>query len=107
MTTVEMKRNAAGKIVAFTVDGHTGLEESGKDILCASVSSAVWMTMNGLEQLLGIPISYREGDGHIECSLPELSQDMREKADVLLESMDAFLEELTHSYGDFIVKREV
>lgn len=35
----------------FEIKGHGGLAESGKDILCASVSTAIYMTLNLLESI--------------------------------------------------------
>ena len=32
------------KIVGFHLTGHSGMEEYGKDVLCAFVSSAAYMT---------------------------------------------------------------
>lgn len=33
-----------GEITGFKVSGHAGYDESGRDIVCAGVSSAVMMT---------------------------------------------------------------
>lgn len=35
-------------LVGFEIKGHSGLEEQGKDILCAAVSSAAYMTANAV-----------------------------------------------------------
>ena len=70
-----------GKIIRFTVDGHSGYAESGSDIVCASVSSAVWLTINGIEKQNLAKLSYEESDGFVKCIL----SDKTEGADILLD----------------------
>lgn len=106
MTTVELKRTA-NRITAFTVHGHSGCGEAGEDIVCASVSSVVWSTVNGLEQIAGLPVEYEARDGFVSCSVPPLSAQEREKADLLLESMAAFMHELSGQYQQFVKVMEV
>ena len=107
MTEITIKRNEKGSITRFTVKGHTGYAAEGEDIVCAAISSVTWMTMNGLEQIVSIPIRYVQEDGYADCILPELSPEERERADVLLNSMNAFFEELIRQRGEFISKTEV
>ena len=106
MTTVTCKR-AAGKIQAFTVEGHSGYAEAGEDIVCASVSAVVWSTVNGLSEIAGLPVQYESREGFVSCELPPLSPKEREKADLLLESMLAFLQELSGQYEQFVRVMEV
>ena len=107
MTEITVRRNEKGSITRFTVKGHSGYAEAGEDIVCAAVSSVTWSTANGLENILSIPITYTEEDGYADCILPDLTPAQREKADVLLESMDAFFEELSRVHRGFISKTEV
>ncbi len=106
MTTVEIKR-AENKITAFTVSGHTGYGEEGDDIVCASISSVVWCTVNGLSEIAGLPVKYENRDGFVSLKVPPLSEMEREKADVLLESMYAFMVSLSKEYGEFVKIMEV
>lgn len=41
-----------GKTVGFSVGGHALFDVYGKDIVCAAVSSAVQMTVNGITEIL-------------------------------------------------------
>ena len=106
MTTVELKKTE-NRITGFTVSGHAGFAEEGEDIVCASVSSVVWCTVNGLLSLADIPAEYESRDGFISCNLPSLSSSERQKADLLLGSMEAFLRELSEQYPDFVKVMEV
>ena len=58
-----------GEIVGFRVKGHAGFAESGQDIVCASVTSAVQMAANGLTECAGLPadLSVHEGDISLRC----------------------------------------
>lgn len=95
-TTVE---NTEGRILRFTVDGHSGFAQSGEDIVCASVSSTVWMTINGIEKQNLAQLSYEEGDGFVDCTVSEVRSD---GADVLLCSLVMFIKELAGQYGEFL-----
>lgn len=106
MTNIEFRRKN-GSITSFTVQGHSGYSHEGEDIVCASVSATIWMTVNGLENVLGLPVSYTERDGFVECSIPPLLCEERKKADVLLESLSDFFDNLIKQYGKFVTKTEV
>lgn len=43
-------------IIGFRMEGHAGYNTEGPDILCASLSTASQMTMNGLVDWLGMDI---------------------------------------------------
>ena len=43
-----------GEIVGFQICGHAGYDEFGKDIICSAVSSAAYMTLNTVTELLKI-----------------------------------------------------
>ena len=91
--------DAEGKIKKFTVDGHSGFAQSGEDIVCASVSSTVWLTINGIEKKNLARISYTESDGFVECTISEKYSD---GADVLLDSLIMFIIELSGQYKDYV-----
>ncbi len=59
-----------GEPVSFIVSGHAGYDESGKDIVCASVSSAVQMAVNGITEIVKIHCDVNVGENTVECILP-------------------------------------
>lgn len=91
--------NTEGKITQFTVDGHSGFAESGSDIVCASVSSAVWLTINGIEKQNLAQLSYEERDGFVKCTV---SKKYSDGADILLNSLVMFITELAGQYKDYL-----
>ena len=92
-------KNTEGKITQFTVDGHSGFAESGEDIVCASVSSVVWLTINGIEKQNLAKLNYEERDGFVDCIVEEKFSD---GADVLLNSLVMFIAELSGQYKEFL-----
>ena len=88
-----------GKITQFTVEGHSGYAESGSDIVCASVSSVVWLTVNGIEKQNLAQLSYEERDGFVKCII---SGSRMDGADVLLNSLVMCIAELSGQYKEFL-----
>lgn len=81
------------------ISGHTGYSEEGSDIVCASVSSVVFMALNGIEKILGINFGYETDDGYLFFVLPEdLDDDDRKNINILLDSMYLFLADLQKQY---------
>ncbi len=95
---------ANSRIVGFSVSGHSGYAEQGADIVCASVSSAVWMTINGLEQVMGLSPVYTQAEAHVVCRLT--ASDIP-RAQVLLQSLEQFLCNLSTDYGNYLTVKEV
>ena len=88
-----------GEIVGFRVKGHAGFAESGQDIVCASVTSAVQMAANGLTECAGLPadLSVHEGDISLRC------EGGGEGANLLFESLYLQLSLLAQDYPKNIV----
>lgn len=97
-------KNTDGSIQRFMVDGHSGFAESGEDIVCAAVSSTVWMTINGIEKQNLARLSYEERDGFVDCIVEEKFSD---GADVLLNSLVMFIAELSGQYKEFLKLTQV
>ena len=60
MTKVEIF-NQNGRINGFAVSGHSGYAESGKDIVCAGVSSLVYAAINSFDSIEEQRISIDDG----------------------------------------------
>ena len=70
------------RITGFTCEGHSGLEESGKDVLCAAVSAAVTLVEATINDVLGTGASVKVDDDvpRVELSLPPSSGEEQEDA---------------------------
>ncbi len=104
MIKFKVERNNAGKIVSLNVSGHSGYSEIGSDIVCAAVSTAVQMAINGIEELKLSDITYKVQDGFISCKIPEKRE---EGADVLLDSLMIMIYEIAKQYKKYLFILEV
>lgn len=108
MTKINIFKNKDGSIVKYVVDGHTGYDSAGKDILCAAVSILTQTALNALNEVCGIDeelIDYTVEDeqGYLDVCLPDgLSNGQREKADIVLQTMIVGLKGLQEIYPEYI-----
>ena len=56
---------------SFEVSGHAGYNQSGLDIVCAAVSSAVQLTVNAVTEVAGIKADVQVNEDTIILKLPE------------------------------------
>ena len=89
MTKVKFYKND-NNIVGFECSGHTGYEEYGKDVLCATISGITQSTVLGLNKVLGIDIEFKRNEkvGLLKVELPKgLSKEVMQQAQVLLNTL--------------------
>lgn len=114
MTTVTIIRDEKGQVVSYYAHGHTGYDEIGKDIVCASVSTATLQTGLGILEILKLPVLHKqnEEDGFLRIDLREIDieakisldeynlliESKRENLNVLLETMVEMLKQLKAIY---------
>ena len=96
------------RIVGFTVSGHSGYEERGKDIVCAYVTAVVTMAEATINDVCGAKAKVRVGDdeARITLKLPK-SCDEEETVQAVLAGMMVTLLNLQEDYSDFIEVLEV
>jgi uncharacterized protein YsxB (DUF464 family) len=92
MIKIELKDNL------ITIKGHAGYDDKGKDIVCASVSSIVITTINGIIEINPDAIDYSDLDN--EIIIRKLKED--EIVNKLLNNMILLLENLEKDYKDYI-----
>ena len=108
MITIEVSRNYIGNIYKFNVEGHSGYEEIGRDIVCAAVSTATQSVVLGLSEILGIRLNIIIDEGRLECELPEIyDENILDKSNILLETMLLTLRQAETEYPDFVKLIEV
>lgn len=78
--------------------GHAGYAQSGKDIVCASVSSIVITSVNAILRLENESIFYKEKDGMIEIQIVKHNR----ITDTLILNMIELLKELEKEYSKYI-----
>lgn len=93
--TIEKQENEIHSIV---ISGHSGYDESGKDIVCASVSSIAITTVNAILRIDYDAIRYEEKDGLLKLTIQKQS----DMISLLLTNMLDLLEELETQYSKYI-----
>ncbi len=91
-----LKRN--GQLYGFSVKGHSGSAPSGHDIVCAAVSSAVYMAANTITEVCGLAADIHEEDGHLTLAIAQGEA----KAQTILQGLNLHLEGLAEQYPTFI-----
>ncbi|WP_050615912.1 ribosomal-processing cysteine protease Prp [Bacillus testis] len=105
MITVKIDYNHDEQIQSFTMSGHADFAKRGQDIVCAGASAVSFGTVNSILSLTDVkPILDTKGNGgYLYCEIPsDLSDESREKVQLLLEAMRVSLQTIQRDYGKYI-----
>lgn len=94
-----------GKFVKLECSGHTGYDEFGKDVLCATISGIVQSCYLGLTEVLHInaKLERQLDDGNIKFELPKNIDDNKlNQAQILFETVFVSIEDLQKGYSKYI-----
>lgn len=94
-----------GYFVGFECSGHTGYEEYGKDILCATVSGITQTVALGLRDVCKIKakISRDDSEGYLKVELPKgLEMEKIRNAQILFETLVLAIKDLQKGYSQYI-----
>ena len=96
------------RITGFSISGHSGYAEAGKDIVCAAISAVVTMAEATINDVCGAKAKVRVKDeqARITLTLPT-SCDEEETVQAVLAGMMVTLLSLQEDYPDFIEVLEV
>ena len=96
------------RITGFTVSGHSGYEERGKDIVCAYVSAVVTMAEATINDVCGAKAKVRVGEdeARVTLKLPK-SCDEEDAVQAVLAGMMLTLINMRDDYPDYIEVLEV
>ena len=89
----------------FECSGHTGYARSGKDILCAAISSITQSCVMGITKVLNIGAKVIKDDdsGYLKIELPkDLDKENFSKSQVLLETLYISILDLMEGYSKYI-----
>ncbi|MGN0453476.1 MAG: ribosomal-processing cysteine protease Prp [Ruminococcus sp.] len=88
-----------GLITGFRLDGHSGFAAEGEDIICAAISSAAYMTVNTITDVIGLDADTRVADGLLSM---ELSPRIAPEAQDILNGFLLHIKELSKEYPNNI-----
>ena len=96
------------RITGFSISGHSGYAENGKDIVCAAVSAVVGMAEATINDVCGAKAKVRvkEEDARITLTLPAAC-DEEESVQAVLAGMLLTLCSMRDDYPDYIEVLEV
>lgn len=88
-----------GMPCGFDIQGHAGQAEAGRDIVCAAVSSAAYLTANILLEVCRCQASVQEQAGRLSVTV---CADEVQTAQVPLQGLRLHLEGLCAQYPQYI-----
>ena len=83
------------------LEGHSGWDDSGRDIVCAGASILGYTCVNALESVCGvIPeiTEYDEQKGVLAFELPRMTEAENDKAQILMGALRQGLDDLAAEY---------
>ena len=86
------------QLKGFEISGHAMFAESGKDIICAAVSSAAYMAANTITDVIDANAEAAAEDGAMSVTLNQPD----ERAETVLKGLELHLTELSKQYPDNI-----
>ena len=84
-----------GLIIGFELEGHSGFKRRGSDIICAAISSAAYMTVNSITDVLFLNADICQDDGYMKM---KLSLQDALKAQDILKGFEIHMNELSKQY---------
>lgn len=104
---IKISLSLTGSSACFEIKGHSGYAEEGRDLVCAAVSAVSQTALLGLLKVCGINVNYEVRDGYLKAVLPEgISEDKRQKAEVILLTMREGLKDIADGYPRFVKLEE-
>lgn len=88
------------KYTGFEIKGHSASAETGQDIICASVSSAAYMTANTITEIIGTKADIKEKDGYMYFKL----ESENEEAENVIKGLSLHIGELSKMYPKNVVR---
>lgn len=85
-------------ILSIEIKGHSGYDEMGRDIVCASVSTMTITTVNAIIRYDDKSLSYNQDEGYVKLVVLKHSS----VVDLLLENLVSLLKELETQYKKYI-----
>lgn len=108
MTKVTIYKNSEGYISRFRVEGHSGYDTKGKDIVCAAVSVLAQTVLIALVEVLNIneeliDYSIDEDAGLLDVSVPAvLSHVDLDRINTLLRTFEVGIKSIINGYSEYV-----
>ena len=90
------------KLQGFEISGHSGYGEEGSDIICASVSSAAYMAVNTVTEVIGDYGEATVDEGYLEF----ITESDKAEVQAVLKGLRLHVNALAEEYGEYILCKE-
>lgn len=90
-----IRKNSA----SFTIKGHSGSDVSGRDIVCAAVSSAAYMAANTVTEILGV----KDAEAEVDDGYMHFIVSGSNAAGDIIRGLQLHLTQLAEEYPDFVI----
>lgn len=108
MIIAKIYKDKMSYIRRYSIKGHAGYADYGKDIVCAAMSILAQTTLLSLVEVCGldentIKYSIDEKSGFIDVELPkDIEISILEKTQILLESLIVGINSIVESYPEYV-----
>lgn len=100
MTEVNFYTTDKGELIGFHIHGHSGYADEGEDIVCSAVSSAVYMVINTVTDVMHIDAEVSVDDAEVVFRI--FSKHAAVCRDIL-QGLKLHLLSLEEQYQEFII----
>ncbi len=91
-----------GRITGFSLRDHADSTDDRYDLICASVSTMFITTVNGIEEIVKAEAEVKANPGDSSLYILENDAEKLEKADVLLNTFELGLKNLSEEYPTYV-----
>lgn len=105
MININIHYNNVEEISSFVVSGHANSGPYGQDLVCAAVSAVTFGAVNAVLEITNAPLHIEQGGegGYLKIDIPtNLSQDMKEKVELLFQGMLISLKTIERDYEEYV-----
>ena len=95
---IKIKINKDTKINEIIIDGHSGYDVEGKDIVCAGVSSIVITSINAMLRINNEALTFEKKSGYMKITFLKHN----EMIDMLIDNMLDLLKQMEEQYKNYI-----
>ena len=100
---IRIKLIGGGAAGGFSVSGHSGYAEEGRDIICAAVSALTQAAVMGLDEIAGLKPDYVQGKGTSRCRVQRSGDPLKQsQAEAILGTMALGIQSIAAQYPEFI-----
>ena len=93
-----------GVLTGFSVSGHSGYAEEGRDIVCAAVSAMAYLTANTITEVIGADADIENDEGLLSLRVNKGDEG---KCEIPLKGFYLQMKELVKQYPEYIRIKEV